>query len=100
MEVLIDSNIVIYSLQSNQNDLRIWLGKHFPVISSITQLEVLGYKGITEKEIDFVQRYFSLCEIIPIDQIVIWNVIELRQDKQMSVGDAIIAATAKVKIYH
>ena len=88
--------VVIYSLQSHQDNVRTWLGQHSPVISAITQLEVLGYHNILQKEIDFAVRYFSNCEIIAIDQIVIQNAIEFRQNKKMSIGDAIIAATAKL----
>ena len=45
---------------------------------------------------DFANRYFSSCEILSKDHIVIQEAIKLRQYKQMSLGDAIIAATAKV----
>ena len=96
MKVLIDSNIIIYSLQSHQENLRKWMGSHIPVISAITQLEVLGYYDITTRETEFAKRLFSLCEILPIDQIVIQKAIDLRKFKQMSLGDTIIAATANV----
>ena len=96
MKVLIDANIVIYSLQSDQEGLRKWFEKQTPIISAITELEVLGYHRITSIEIDFAKKYFSFCEIIPIDQKIIQNAISLRQAKQMSLGDAIIAATAIV----
>lgn len=96
MQVLLDSNIVIYSLQSYQENLRKWLENHIAIVSAITQLEVLGYYNITLKEIDFATRYLSFCEIVPIDERIILKSIELRQNKKMSIGDAIIAGTALI----
>lgn len=96
MQVLLDSNIVIYSLQAHHKSLRKWLRNHSPVVSAITQLEVLGFPDISSREMDFSNRYLSLCQIIPIDQSVILQAIELRQIRKMSIGDAIIAATAIV----
>ncbi|RRO20879.1 PIN domain-containing protein [Flavobacteriaceae bacterium 14752] len=97
MKILIDSNIIIYSLQSKHENLQKWLGIQTPVISAITQLEVLGYHRISEVEINFARRYFSICEKISINQNVIEEAVKLRQQKSMSIGDAIIAATAIIQ---
>lgn len=48
--ILLDSNIIIYSLQSQHEKLQKWLGKHSQIVSAITQLEVLGYYRITNDE--------------------------------------------------
>jgi len=96
MQVLLDSNIVIYSLQAEYQNLRKWIEMRTVVISTITELEVLGYHHITPKEIEVAQHYFSLCEIINIDQNIIQTAIQFRQMKKLSLGDAIIAATSSV----
>lgn len=96
MGILLDSNIIIYSLQPQNENLKKWLEGNSLYISAITQLEVLGYHKITHDEIIFTQRYFSNCEIISIQQNIIEKAIALRQSKSMSLGDAIIAATASL----
>jgi len=95
MKIILDSNIIIYSLQPQNENLIKWLDGHLPYVFAITQLEVLGYHKITQNEILFVRRYFSNCEMISIQQNIIDKAITLRQTKSMSLGDAIIAATAK-----
>lgn len=97
MKILIDSNIVIYSLQSKHENLQKWLGMQTPVISAITQLEVLGYHRISEVEISFARRYFSICEKISINQNFIEEAVKLRQQKSISLGDTIIAATTIIQ---
>jgi len=94
MKILIDSNIVIYSPQPENESLKKWLKGKTLYASAISQLEVLGYHKIKEDEVLFTKRYFSNCEIISIEQNIIEKAIELRQAKSMSLGDAIIAATA------
>jgi len=94
MKVLLEANIIIYSLQPQNEKLSKWLEEHTLYVSAITQLEVLGYHRITKDEIVFAKRYFSNCNIISIQQYIIESAIDFRQQKSMSVGDAIIAATA------
>lgn len=96
MKIILDSNIVIYSLQPKNENLLQWLKGHSLYVSAITQLEVLGYHKITKDEVSFTQRYFSKCEIIPIEQNIIEKAINFRQTKSMSLGDAIIAATSSL----
>lgn len=96
MRILLDANIIIYSALKNQENLRKWVSKQSPIISSITQLEVLGYHRITQEEIAFAKRYFLCCELIPINQNIIHIAINLRQQKKMSAGDSIVAATALI----
>lgn len=95
MKIILDSNIIIYSLQPQNENLSSWLKDHTLHVSSITQLEVLGYHKITKDEISFAQRYFSNCGIISIQQNIIEKAISFRQVKSMSLADAIIAATAQ-----
>ena len=96
MKIILDSNIIIYSLQPRNEKLSKWLEVHTLYVSAITQLEVLGYHNITQDEILFVKRYFSNCKLISIQQSIIDEAINVRQSKSMSLGDAIIAATAIV----
>lgn len=96
MNIILDSNIIIYSLQPQNENLINWLKGHSLYVSAISQLEVLGYHKITQNEILFAQRYFSKCYTISIQQNIIDKAVSLRQIKSMSLGDAIIAATASL----
>lgn len=96
MQIILDSNIVIYSLQPKNEKFINWLEGHSIYISAITRLEVLGYHRISQKEIVFAQRYFSNCEEVSIQPSIIEEAISLRQLKSMSLGDSLIAATAKI----
>lgn len=94
MKILIDANIIIYSFQKEYADLRKWLKEHVLVVSSITQLEVLGYHKITPDVIAKMKQFFSNCEVIAISDEIINMAIILRQQKSMSVCDALIAASS------
>ncbi len=91
-----DSNLLIYSFQSAYNFLQSDLLKSDVYVSAITKLEVLGYPLISVAEKAYFERLFSLINILPIDEAIIAEAINLRQMRKMSVGDAIIAATAQV----
>src|SRR5680860_1822998 len=89
MKVLVDSNILIYSIE-----LRDWLEQQNLYISLITKLEVLGYYKLSEKEESYLNHFMKYCTMWPIDNTVINRAIKIRQVKPMSLGDSIIAATA------
>ena len=94
---IIDSNIIIYAIQTTYAYLTLLLYKPDSYISEITKLEVLGYLSfddITKKDITDL---FDTLQIIPINSIIIDKAIELRQLRKMSIGDAIIGATAILK---
>ena len=48
---LLDSNIIIYATDPENEWLRIWLEAEPFAISQISQIEVLGYHQITPEEI-------------------------------------------------
>ena len=94
--MILDSNIVIYSIQPNYAKLRKWIFNNNIAISSITLLEVLGYKNLTNADKNDFEELFSYTEIYPVSQEIIKQAINLRQQQKMSLGDAIIAATTLV----
>ncbi len=94
MDVLLDSNILIYSVAPSGDDLRKWVGKHSIYISQITELEVLGYHKISEPERKALLNIIKFSHLLRIDDSVIKQAIILRQTKAMSIGDSIVAATA------
>lgn len=44
----------------------------------------------------FLEEFFQIVEVLPIAQAVLDRAVTLRQIRRMSLGDAIIAATAMV----
>jgi len=91
---LIDSNIIIYS-GTNENS---WLRKLFyernSFFSSISKIEVLGYQQITEEQSTYFSEVFKILKTLPVDYEVIDKAVLLRQQKKLTLGDSIIAATA------
>jgi len=92
--MLLDSNIFIYAIQPEHQALRQWCMAVDIAASEITRLEVLGYHQLNlQDKQDFIVL-FARTEIYPITKNIIELGITLRQQRKMSLGDAIIAATA------
>lgn len=94
MNVLLDSNVLIYSVAPYGDDLRHWLEVHSIYISKISEVEVLGYHKISESERISLLNIIKFSHLLSIDDLVIQQAIILRQFKAMSIGDSIVAATA------
>jgi len=92
--MLLDSNIFIYAIQPEHEQLRKWCMGIEIAISDVTRLEVLGYRQLTERDKQELMNIFSYTNIYEITRNIIDLGITLRQQRKMSVGDAIIAATA------
>ena len=60
----------------------------------MTQIEPLGFRGISSEEETALPSYIQACPSYPLDDGVIQQAIKLRQQKKMKLGDDIIAATA------
>ena len=91
-KVLLDSNIII-GLAKNHLPIAI-LQNYNSVVFEITRLEVFGYHKIQKEEEKFLGQFFLNISFVDISRPLIDKAIELRQRKAMSLGDAIIAATA------
>jgi predicted nucleic acid-binding protein len=98
--ILLDSNIVIYSAKSNHPELWALLSDHALAISEITRIEVLGYHRISVQEKWLVTEFLATPTRFEINGPVIEWAIQLRQQRSMGLGDAIIAATTTVLLHH
>lgn len=92
--ILIDSNIVIYGGQPGYQYLRDYLAEQSIAISKVSLVEVLGYHQFEEAEKVKLENILAACHQFAVDDPIIAGSIALRQQKKMSLGDAIIAATA------
>lgn len=57
---------------------------------------MLGYHRLTEEYKLYFEEFFGVVEILPISNAVLDRAVLLRQIRRMTLGDAIIAATALV----
>lgn len=92
--VLIDSNIIIYGSKSKYQFVRDYLAKENIAVSKISLIEALGFHRLEEEELQMLKQLLGSCYQYSVNDEVIQRAITLRQQKKMSLGDAIIAATA------
>jgi hypothetical protein len=94
--MLLDSNIIIYAHKPDYQPLRDFLKNKEQSASIISYLETLGYHKITDTEKKYLQQFFSLIILLPISETVIQKATLLRQQRKMTLGDSLIAATALI----
>jgi predicted nucleic acid-binding protein len=94
--VLLDSNIIIYSAQPEYPQLRDLIAEYAPAVSALSYVELLGYHLLTEQQRQYFEEFFQVSQVLPISQDVLNQAVILRQQRRMTVGDAIIAGTALV----
>ncbi|MFT4925535.1 MAG: putative nucleic acid-binding protein [Phenylobacterium sp.] len=95
--MLLDSNIVIYAAELNYDSVRRFIRQQqSPFVSVISKVEVLGYYDFTPEKKIKLERLFDTFSVISISDDIVAQAIELRQQQKMSLGDALIAATALV----
>lgn len=94
--MLLDSNIIIYAARPEHGELRAFLAEKPIAVSAITRVEVLGYHRLTQPEREILIDVFDSLPVLPVTDDVIEEAIRLRQVQRMSLGDALIAATAIV----
>lgn len=92
--MLLDSNIIIYALLPEHGALRALIAEHAPSVSAVAYVEVLGYHGLTAGERAAFEKFFAAARVLPIGNDVLLRATQLRQARKMSLGDALIAATA------
>jgi predicted nucleic acid-binding protein len=94
--MLLDSNILIYAAQPEHAALRRFIAEHAPAVSVISYIEVLGFDRLKESERSLLEEFFEAAEILSLSDDVVQQAVRLRQQRRMSLGDSIVAATALV----
>ena len=92
--ILADSNLIIYAASGNYPALVEWFAENKPAVSAISLVEVLGYHKLDAKEKKILTSLFADLETIYPDEAIFQKAIALRQKQAISLGDALIAATA------
>jgi len=62
--------------------------------STISQVEVLGFHKLEVADATYFQSVFALLRTLPVSSAIISRAILLRQQQRLTLGDALIAATA------
>jgi len=89
---VLDTNIFIYLASGTLPVQKVAKGDlAFP---SIAKIEALGYSNITVAEQSYLEALFAECQQLDLNEAVVQRSIKLRQQIKMSLGDAIVAATA------
>ncbi|MEN9609626.1 MAG: hypothetical protein RLZZ628_440 [Bacteroidota bacterium] len=93
---LIDTNIIIYAASPTYAYLKPLLKDTRNAVSIITTIETLGFPDLTDSNKIYLNTVFHVLNVIAINAEIAQKAIELKQHKKMSLGDAIIAATALI----
>ena len=92
--MLLDSNVIIGAAKPGGQDLAVYLNHPKACISIISRIESLGFHRLSAEEKEAITESLQLLPELPLDVEIAHRAIQLRQEKAMKLGDAIIAATA------
>lgn len=96
-----DTNTVIYYLQqqfspSAEKFMDDLLKEARPVISAITEIELLCWKAATVKDLEVLQNFIGDAVVIELEQPIKYKTADIRKKHKIKLPDAIIAATSIV----
>lgn len=91
--LLIDTNIALYLLNGDTTIAELLNGRDIHV-SFITELELMGFQGLTKEDASFVKDFLDSCIIVDLNQAIKSITINLKQAYKIKLPDAIIAATS------
>lgn len=94
--ILLDSNIIIYTTNPEYNFILEELKSFSLSASKISVIEVLGFHKLDPVEKIEYELFFNSIDLYDVNDRVIQKATKFRQTKKMSLGDAIILATAVI----
>ncbi|WP_396158685.1 type II toxin-antitoxin system VapC family toxin [Flavobacterium sp.] len=92
-KIVLDTNIVLYLLGGDKELFSILNGIHL-FVSVITEIELLGFNGISESDRTKISSFLSNCTLIPLNNEIKEICIDLKQKSKSKTPDAIVAASA------
>ncbi len=92
--MLLDSNVIIDAAKPTGGHLSTCLKHPQACVSIISRIETLGFHRLTAAEETEIKECLKLLPELPLDNEIAARAVRLRQQKNMKLGDAIIAATA------
>lgn len=94
--MILDSNLIIYAARPEYPGLRRLIAARSPAVSAVSVVEVLGYHKLSAAERAHFEAFFAAAEVLPLSEAVVRRAVSVRQARKMSLGDALVAATALV----
>ena len=91
---LLDTNIILYLLAGDRT-LADLLFRSTLCVSEITEIELLSYPDIPQKEKKTIEQFLSMASIIELNEPIKAHTISLRRKYRLKLPDAMIAATAQ-----
>lgn len=89
---LVDTNVLLYVITGNSAVFD-YINEEF-YISEITEIELLGNKGITDLQLRYRSEIIDNCTVVSLSEYIKRITIQLKQSYKLKIPDAIIAATA------
>jgi predicted nucleic acid-binding protein len=90
---LLDTNIILYLLNGDET-LADFLYQRNLYVSFITEMELLSYRKITEKEHASIQNFLQECIVVEMNNTIKETAIAIRKNSKIKLPDSIVAATA------
>jgi predicted nucleic acid-binding protein len=90
---LLDTNIILYMLNGDET-LADFLYQRNLYVSFITEMELLSYRKITEKEHTSIQNFLQECIVVEMNNTIKETAIATRKNTKLKLPDSIVAATA------
>jgi predicted nucleic acid-binding protein len=84
--MLLDSNVIIYAIRAEYQNVRELIAQHGPAVSAVSYLEVMGYHRLTPEDRRDFAEFFSESRIISISWPIIDMAVKLRQQRKMSLS--------------
>ena len=93
IDFFVDTNVLIYAMEGHRSVADIL--RCSPGISVISEIEILGKKGIAQQEINDIRDLLNGFLVVNFSDLIKETAIALKQKYSIKTPDAIIAATAK-----
>ena len=89
---LADTNILLYLIAGNEAVFEFINDEFF--ISEVSEIELLGNKGILDTQLKYRKQIIDRCTIVSLSENIKRLTIQLKQNYTIKIPDAIIAATS------
>lgn len=90
---LLDTNVVLYLLNGDEKLAEILYNRTL-YISFISELELLSYQEISNKEQKQIEGFIEDCIVVDINSKIKKDVIKIRKQRKIKLPDSIILATS------
>lgn len=92
--ILLDTNAFIYFFEGRSNITNLVVNTPEIYYSAISEIELLSATHLTQKEIDLIKDFLSLCHRVELTSEIIERTVTIRRQCHLKIPDAIIAASA------